>query len=610
MSIDAAYHDRVDAALASFFGPLDDETITWLRQQLRPVRLARGEVLYRQGELGHAMHVVLTGRLEVLVHGADGATRILAHPRPGETVGEMALLTGERRSAEVRAMRDSGLAGLDYESFQALIARAPGAVQHLARRIVARISSSQRQGAAQARTGTIAVVPLHPTVDHGAFCRRLRLSMLRLRSVALVDSAVIRHRCPDERDEAARERFLDEAEERHGVVLLAADPAPTAWTRKCVGYADRILLVGDATADPSRTALEAELLSTARTADHDAPELALLHPAGHSPAGTSRWLASRRVARHHHVPLAGGSGFNRLARALADRAVGLVLAGGGARGFAHLGVIRALQEFGVPVDAVGGTSFGSVAATGPARGIPMERMLAEFREGFAGGGPLGDYTIPIVSLLHGNDLNRLLQRLFDVAIEDLWIPYFAVSSNLTRNRVEVHTHGSLWKAVRASVSLPGILPPVLEHGDLLVDGGVLDNLPVDVMREQVRGPIIAVDLGGEEEAPMPESVIPSSMEVLKSRLLPWRESVSAPTLASIIMKTSTLASRREVQFARAASHLYLDVPLARYDLMDFQHFPAIMDIGYRYACEQLERHLEQHPELVQRDPLFADAGYS
>jgi predicted acylesterase/phospholipase RssA len=498
-------------------------------------------------------------------------------------------------------MRDSTLAALPRAAYEREIARHPAMVTHLARMIVGRMTATQARGAARAEARTVAIVPLHPGIDATAFCRRLRLSLLHAGPTALVDGAVLARQGAGA-DELAQDRWLDECERRHDYVLLQADATATPWTRKCLGYADRVLLVADAREDPRPTALERGALAEARL--RAAPELVILHHGDGNPAGTARWLGGRRVERHHHVALAGSPGFNRLARFLSGRAVALVLAGGGARGFAHLGVIRALREAGVPIDAVGGTSFGAIAATGPARGYQTEHMIEELRHAFTAERPLDDFTVPIVSLVRGERLDRLLERYLDMDIEDLWIPYFAVSSNLSLNRVQVHDRGRLARAVRASVSLPAILPPVVHDGDLLVDGGVLNNLPVDVMRERVRGRIIAVDLSVEHEYRLGHDAVPSGLDYLKSRLLPGAKPVEAPTLARVIMKTTTLASRREVQLARKAADLYLNVPLAQFDLLDWGRFHAIVDVGYRHACDALAGYLAANPDLVQRETLF------
>jgi predicted acylesterase/phospholipase RssA len=309
------------------------------------------------------------------------------------------------------------------------------------------------------------------------------------------------------------------------------------------------------------------------------------------------------VIRHHHVRIARGEDMGRLARSLSNNTVAVVLAGGGARGFAHLGVMRALREAGLPVDAVGGASFGALAATGLARGLSHEQIFAEQHHAFTQEDPLNDYTIPIVSLVGGQRLDSILEKYLPMDIEDLWLPFFAISSDLSANQVRVHDRGPLWRAIRASVSVPGVLPPALEDGHLLVDGGILNNLPVDVMRERMRGRIIAVDLAVGHEFTLATKEIPRGFEYLASRVLPWREPLDAPTISRVIIKATTLASRKEVGNARKAADLYLTPPVEAYDFLDWHCLREIVDVGYAYALPRVEAWGRQHCVLATCQPL-------
>ena len=175
-----------------------------------------------------------------------------------------------------------------------------------------------------------------------------------------------------------------------------------------------------------------------------------------------------------------------------------MLAGGGARGFAHIGIIKALIEAGVPFDHLGGASMGAIIAAGLAHEWGVEELTERMRETFVTHNPLDDFTLPLIALVRGKKASSMLQRNFgDICIEELPLPFFAVSSDLTTGRIHEHRAGLLWRALRASVALPGILPPVTHHGHLLVDGGVMNSLPVDVMRTRTTGPIIACDVTGE-----------------------------------------------------------------------------------------------------------------
>lgn len=601
----SGYADILSDAISRFCGNLDGETLATLLSQVALVRLGVGSTLYRQGEPGTSMHIVLSGRLQVRVSMTDGSERILAYPQPGDAVGEIAMLTGAGRAATVVAVRDTTLGMLDRASIEALVGQHPWTFRNIAQMIIGRLTGAQEQVARQQRTRTVMLVPLHRSADIDRFSRRLRNALLRFGSVLHLNSLTAAQRLGGA-DEGNYGRMLDACERDYDFVLLEADPAPSSWTRICYGYADRIALLADAAMGPEVTELERwmfEVIGADRS--YADVELVLLHRDSTLPKQTRNWLAPRQIKRHHHVRVSDDNSVARVARFLSDNAVGLVLAGGGARGFAHLGAIRALHECGITVDAIGGASFGALAATGLARGLDDEQIFEELHRAFSYDDPLGDYTIPIVSLVRGEHLDRILQAHLPMDIEDLWLPFFAVSSDLSENQARTHESGSLWRAVRASISLPAILPPVLEDGHLLIDGGVLNNLPVDVMREKIRGPIIAVDLAVERGYGAGQQMVPSGIEYIKSRLIPGRRPLEAPTVSRVILQVTTMASRKEVERARKLADIYLNPPLGEFDSLEWGSMREIVEVGYQHSLPRVQDWLRRNSRHQDRADFTA-----
>jgi predicted acylesterase/phospholipase RssA/CRP-like cAMP-binding protein len=595
-----SYADMVSDALTRLCGTLDEDSMATLLSRTALVRIRVGDTLYRQGEAGECLHIVLTGRLQVRVATKEGKERTVAYPQPGDVVGEIALFSGAGRAATIVAVRDTTLGAISRKDIDDLVARHPQVFSNIARMIIARLTGNSGHIARRTGARTIVMVPLHRSSDIRRFGQALGRKLLRFGSVLHLDSHSTRERFgTNDHDEYGR--FLDACENTYDFLLLEADPTPSPWTRICQGYADKIVLLADSAMEPAATELERWLFAEAGSKGHHAEiDLVLIHRNGVAPSHTRDWLAARQANRHHHLRLDNDADLARVARFLSGNAIALVLAGGGARGFAHLGVIRALHEVGVAVDAVGGASFGALAATGLARGLSDAESFDEHRQAFTCEDPLGDYTIPIMSLVRGEHLNEVLRRHLPMDIEDLWLPFFAVSSDLSANKVRVHDHGPLWQAIRASVSLPAILPPTLESGHLLIDGGVLNNLPIDVMRERMRGPIIAVDLAVEAIHGTNHTTIPSSLDYLKSRLLPGRPSIEAPTLSRVILQVTTMASRKEVQSARKLADLYLNPPLGDFDFLDWGSMREIAEAGYRHALPRIKEWLHQHPRYENR----------
>src|SRR5262249_8186841 len=315
--------------------------------------------------------------------------------------------------------------------------------------------------------------------------------------------------------------------------------------------------------------------------------LVILHPrdAGR-PAGTRRWLEERSVAMHHHVRADDAGDVARVARFLAGRAVGVVLSGGGARGFAHVGALDAIREAGIPVHLIGGTSMGAVIAAEYALGWDALAMDRHNQAIF--GGWRRDLTLPVLSILDGRRSSaRLRERIGDVQIEDLWLPYFCVSSNLSRAEMVVHRTGALWRSVRASVSLPGILPPVVLEGDLLADGALLRNLPADVMRALTGGgTTVAVDVSTETDmqCQRPYEHAISGWRILLSRLNPFAPALGVPSMAAVLQRSAELASvvmQREVLLR--GIDLYIQVPVKQFGMLDFHAAPEIIRAGHDAA---------------------------
>ena len=279
----------------------------------------------------------------------------------------------------------------------------------------------------------------------------------------------------------------------------------------------------------------------------------------------------------------------RVASILSGRAVGLALGGGGARGYAHIGVVAALRELGIPIDMVGGTSMGAVIAAQVALGLSREELI-DLNLRFMSRKPFAQYTIPMLALLNARRLQEGMQMAVgETRIEDLWINCFAISVNLTTTEMVVHDRGPVWEAVRASVSLPGILPPFVRGSHLLVDGGVINNLPGDVMRQRGGGSVIAVNVSAADDLRFPPSGLPSEWRIFWNKLLPFARPVLVPGLAAIVMRTLLLASAQRTALVERDADLVLKPPLDAYGLLEFKKIHAIAEVGYRYTLEAASR---------------------
>jgi predicted acylesterase/phospholipase RssA len=318
--------------------------------------------------------------------------------------------------------------------------------------------------------------------------------------------------------------------------------------------------------------------------------LVLLHADGNRlPSGTSRWFAGRNVTRNYHIRLDREDDFGRVARCLGDVAIGVVFGGGGARGLAHIGVVRALREAGVPIDMIGGTSMGAVMGSLVAMDQNWEEMLETNRDAWLHRRPHKEYSLPFISLIRSRRLDSMAKKIWgEFDIEDLWLSFFCVSCNLSTTATMVHERGSLWKAIRASASLPGVFVPVLSDGHILVDGGLVNNLPGDVMRERARGKLIVVDVGSEHEFIFKLPEFPSPWQFLRSRFLPFTAHIDVPHIVDVLMRTTDVSSSQKTRDVKKNADVCLRPPIDPYGVLQFESLDEIADVGYRYAVAKLE----------------------
>jgi NTE family protein/lysophospholipid hydrolase len=396
-------------------------------------------------------------------------------------------------------------------------------------------------------------------------------------------------------DDLARTRvdtWLRQQEDRFRYIVFESDPTESAWTELCLRQADLILIVGSAEGEPRPSELHRRILSGAAATRSATTELVLLHPEGTTrPSGTARWLTAFPVTRHHHVRLDRADDHRRVARFIAGTSVAAAFSGGGARALGHIGVIKALRDSGVPIDAVAGVSAGCFAPAFCAMGHDHDTTMTISNDSVGRYNPLQEATLPIVSFLSGRRTIEMLRRMFDVEIEDLWIPFCCLSANLTRAEIVVHDRGPLWMAVRASTSVPGVAPPVCAAGDLLVDGGVLNNLPADVMRARYGGTVIAADVSMAVDltTDLDQVLAMSGFAMAWSRFKPHAKKPSLPHIFEILLRTATLSSVHHGATIAQSADLYLRLPVAGVPTFDWKAGPALVERSYQYALREIEK---------------------
>ncbi len=561
---------RILTSLAEqpLFAGLDGAALSALADQMEWFALGGGHVLFDQHEDSDGLFLLIYGRLGATRREPDGRVRQLGTISPGECVGETGLIADERRYARVVALRDCELLFLPRSGFERLAGRHPESMLKIVQLVLRRFYATRNR---PTTPNCFALLPAMAGIDVAGFGQRLGQALGGFERLELIDAAAADHRPGDWFAER-------EAAMRH--LLYVGDDDP-AWRERCVRQSDCVLLLVDASRPPELV----DRLPLPSRSQHVPLHLVFLQKGDPRPGSTRLWRERLPDAQgHHHIR--NDADLQRLVRRLLGRATGLVLSGGGARGFAQLGAIRALREAGYAFDWIGGASIGAIVGAGLACDWSDDQMDAAYREHFVRANPLADWTVPLVALRSGHRVGRQLRAAFGAReIDDLPIPFFCVSSNLSDGALEVHEHGPLWTWLRASSAIPGVLPPVLSAGRVLVDGGVIDNLPVAEMRKRMAGDIVAIDVGLQYrlEAHHDETELPPWW-----RLLPQLFGKhSRPSIGEILLRSGMVNSAATVARRRKQSKLLLQPPLDGIDLLDWQAFDRAVAAGYEYTRERL-----------------------
>lgn len=618
--------ELLERYLKEIFPGVDENFLAQLMARMQPLDLPGGSILMRQGDLPDAIYFVQSGRLRASVQVEDGPDALLNEFGRGEPIGEIGVISGAPRSATITALRDCQLLKLSATDFVEVLNTSAAITLQLARKMVQRLTQDQHLGTATKRIVNVCLLPLNTRPDMQSLAERLRQTLAEQLNrslgpgdtepykVALLDHLKLRDALGAEISGAETESharnqrllgWLEDQEATNTMQVFVADAQDSAWTRLCLRQADQILLVADAQDQPALREVETALLTGEHLQSKVTQSLWLLHPNDcRAPRQTADWLQARP-----HIPMGGLSHFHtrhdnasdwgRLARILAGQATGLVLAGGGARGFSQLGVLQALEENGIEWDLAGGTSIGSVMAALAAMDLPVPRIIAVAARAFASN-PTGDLNwLPIMSIIKGQRLKKVIRTSVidalgaEVNIEDLWKPFFCVASNYSRQKIEVLRQGSLSQAILASTAIPAALPPVLRDGDLLIDGGTFNNYPVDIMRASGAARMIGVDLGRGAHRTLPFQTLPSPWTLFIDRYFRSRAKrrfKGLPNLPAIVFNATAMASSTHERKMRTAVDLSFTPNVARYGMLQWTAFPQIVEVGLRHGRERILEH--------------------
>ncbi len=590
------------------FADFDASEREALAGELETHALKRGDVLVRQGDPADALYIVLTGRFAVTI---EGRREPISEIGPDQPIGEIAFLTGGVRTATVTALRDSLVLRLGRPEFDKLSAKHPDIWRTLTCTLsqrLAAMTTAAEHVAADPRPRTIAIIRAGSEPVPRQFIDALTTVFSAATRTLVLDSEKVGEMLPKGAalDSAEATQAFNELESTFDYVIFIADEELTPWSQKAIRHADLVLGVGVHAGNAKPNRLEQ---AAAAFVNAEARRLVLLHPTRGAITGTTRWLRWRAIAMHHHVALDRREDVERLFRFINGSALGLVACGGGALCAAHVGLYKALIELGLEFDIMGGTSAGAAMVGAFAMGEHPDDVDRGTHDIFVTNRAMQRYTWPRYSLLDHSHYDRQLSRYFGgTNIEDLWIPYFAVSTNLSSYELHRHDRGDLFDAIRASGSIPVLLPPVYTRdGEMLVDGCLLDNLPVRTMHQLKSGPNVAVSFHIPElqRFDVDYQKLPSRAELIAMSLNPFARGrlPEAPGLTTVLMR-SLMANRDDFNRQLKGEDVLLVPPIpANMGILDWHRHTELFERAYRWGVDEIARlRIAAHPLFTESPP--------
>lgn len=557
--------DRLEDALHRIFEGGKNTRASWFA-------LTGGEILFAEGTPADTLYLLRSGRLGVFRRDAnhDRPPEFVGVIRPGEPAGEMAMMAGTEHNADVVALRDCEVLALPRDAFFEAARKEPDLMVELSRLMIQR-ARDRRSGGGE------------PSVFGFVSARQRPIRAFVERIAAAIQANGFTCQVIDHSALTSAADWFSRVEDTHDYVLYVAELDEPAWAALCARQVDRVFVVGNGLlAPPNRPMPHAGVLDAQRRTDL----ILMRDPRMKRPANTAAWIDAIQPGRWFQAVEGATDDAERMARVLTGSAVGVVFSGGGARAYAHIGALRALHEAKVPIDFVGGSSMGAVIAAGPALGWTQDELEARIHRAFVVKNPLSDITFPMLAMTRAAKVDQLLIDAYgDMDLADTVRPFFAVSTNLTSGKIEVHRRGMMRKAMRASIAIPGLLPPIVIDGQVLVDGAVLNNLPTAVMRQMNSGPVIGVDMS-QARGVDPQVILhpPSVWRFLATGA--WRR---GPPIVSILMRSATLTTDAELEVSRGATDILVQPRPEGTEIRDWKSYEPTVMVGYQATLAALSK---------------------
>ncbi len=599
------YKKLLKENLYKIFGEFDDDILSEIENQLEWIELEGGDVLLKEGDQGDSLYFVLSGRLEASILDENGLQNKIGEIIRGEIVGEMSIYTGEPRFATVRALRNSVLVILTKNLFNYVLENYPQVSLNITKQVIERFKKNRNQSQNKDLVN-ICFIDIHEKVSKYEVSSKVYNILEKKGNYTKLTIKEVEKRFgtfSDKNETLEHSKkvihWLNGEESKYEKIFYFCDIKNELWYSKCIKQADHIVVFADASQPNLVSDFENAHLSTVTSW----VTYVLVHPESiDTPSNTRKWMDARKwIDKTINIRYNNQKDYYRLSRIVDEKAIGLVFAGGGAKGFAHLGILKALEEYQIEYDFVGGTSIGAIMAFGNAFDRPLNQVIDTSRRG-AFFNPFIDYNFfPMMSILKGRRLKKMVENVVrelagrtNVDVSDAWKTLFIVATNSSTAEEVILSKGDLTLAATASASIPGIFPPVLINGHLFVDGCTFNNFPTDIMKQMGAHKIIGVDFAIDKNRNLDLSDIPSNLELILDKIKFWRKKkYKLPGLTSTIFNSMLLTSNAKRSVSMGLLDLHFNPKVNKYSITAVKKFDQIVNAGYNHGIEVLKNMSDQ-----------------
>ncbi len=577
----------------SIFKSLNEEGYQKLAAQLEKIHLQPNDVLFYQGDPSNYIYILVDGTLSTSLLTANNEHKHIGTLSPIELIGELGVLSGQPRSLTVKATHHSELLKIPDQLFKELCEQYPSILLEVIKPIISRSQQTIQFIVGQNKCKYVVLIPANYSVEINQFKNKLNEYVEKEEDIVLLEDSNI--------NLTQSADYFSELEKKYHIIIIIVTHVEKIFSEQQVWLekADMLYLLGNTGKEAQIDNSILEILRGKKYLSHARHELVLLHPdETRQPEHTSKWLEKSHFALTHHLRINNNKDYERLMRFITGKTTGLVLSGGGIKGWGHLGVIKAIEEKHILIDAIGGTSIGAVigACYDMAQNYEDTFEMFYYLVKLASSSfSMRAFTWPLISISNAKSGTLALQKTFgNLRIEDLWTPFFCVSANLSERMEELHTSGRIWEKTRASASLPGLVPPMVLNGQLHFDGSLLNSLPIDHMKSLLgsKSKIIASDVSTGEKDTVKYDFPPIMgfmQGLLKQFKLGYKGYVVPPFFETFVSSMLLGSSHKEKKTMLLADYMInISVP-TKISLLSLKRTnrKKLIDIGYEEARKVL-----------------------